>query len=118
MRISDLFVVILVVLVAGCGGGNGNGNGDCPDMAGTWEVVEHCEAGVVGTEAVVTQNGCEIVSVWEGDATFTGTINADGSMTFSGDPGGGTINCTGTLSGNTWTSDCEPIDCHVVTTKK
>jgi len=107
---------LAVVLLAGCGGGGGS-NDNCPSMAGTWTVTEHCEAPVVGSQVVVTQFGCDITSVWDGSATFTGTIDESGNSTISGNPGGGPITCTGSVSGNTWTSYCESIDCDVVTNR-
>ena len=119
---ASLFLAVFGMLVAGCGYGNGNGNGDgngnCPDMTGTWEVIDHCEAGVIGTTAVVTQNGCDITSVWDGDAVFVGTVDSNGNTTITGDPGGGSMTCTGGMTGDTWTVDCTPGDCHVVTQKR
>jgi len=122
MKLTAWFAgLTLALFVGGCGGngdGNGDGNDNCPDMTGTWEVTAHCEPTVVGSEVVVTQDGCDITSVWDGSSTFTGTLDEDGNATITGNPGGGEITCTGSVSGTVWTSYCASIDCHVVTNKK
>jgi hypothetical protein len=68
MKIAALFQGTL--LLAGCGyggeNGNGDGNGNCPDMTGTWVVIDHCEPSVIGTTAAVTQDGCDITADWGG----------------------------------------------------
>jgi hypothetical protein len=119
MKISALFLGTL--LLAGCGyggdNGNGDGNGNCPDMTGTWVVTAHCEPSVVGTTSTVTQDGCDITADW-GGVIFTGTVDGNGNTTITQDPLEGNMVCTGGVTGNTWTVDCTPDGCHVVSQKQ
>ena len=98
---------ICVCLVAmGCGD---DGLGACPDMSGVWNIVEHCEPSVQGGTVTLTQSGCNIVYAAP-FAGWTGTIAESGAMTGVGP--GGSMNCTGTLSGGTVTLTCNPA-CNV-----
>jgi hypothetical protein len=119
---------ILAFLLAGCGdnnggtpdGSDGDGGSGCPDMSGTWAFGYSCQSDAggssMGTTTDLTQQGCAITSVWKDDKTqdedvLSGTVDQDGNTTVTIDFDDGAVTCTGSLSGNTWTSTCTPGGC-------
>lgn len=94
--------------------GNG-GSANCPDLDGQWLLTAHCEPSFVGTTTEVAQTGCDFVGT-NGDFVCPGTIAADGSVTQECSSPSGDVSCTGTLSGDTFSLDCN--DCLVTATRQ
>jgi len=87
-------------------------NGDCPDMTGSWKVVDHCESSARGQTVSVSQTSCAITYA----APFTGwtgTISGAGVLTSTGPAGSQTLTCSGTLDGPTANLSCTPGGCIV-----
>ncbi len=121
MNMYSIVLSIFTVVFAGCGygnGGNGDGSPNCPDMSGNWQFEYNCPMSSRGQSAEVTQDGCDITSLWKDDNTpavytLTGTVDEDGNTTVTIDFGDSVVTCTGLLSGSDWTSDCTPGDCQM-----
>jgi hypothetical protein len=116
MRRALFPLVVAALLAAGCGGGGGEA-GDCPDVSGVYLITAHsCQPSTVGSTLTITQEGCDIPSLapWP---SWSGTVAADGSMTWSGDAGGTPMTCAATVSGTTVTSSCTP-ECEVTLEKQ
>jgi hypothetical protein len=107
---------MLALLVCACGSdssgtpsktsGSGDG-GACPDVTGTWAVTKHCDASLVGMNAVVTQSACKLSFQPPFDG-FTGTVAADGTVTLSGPQ-----TCSGSVSQSSISLSCTPGTCAV-----
>ncbi len=107
---------VAALLGAGCGG-DGNEGGECPDVSGVYVITAHsCQPTTVGSTVTIAQDGCDIPSL-EPWPSWSGTVAADGSMTWSGDAGGVTMTCDAVLSGTTVTSTCTP-ECEVTLEKQ
>jgi hypothetical protein len=107
------FLLSAALLCAGCGGGSG----DCPDIAGTWKILSHCESSLVGNPVTIAQDGCAFLADWGGDQPFSGKFSGShGTMT--GDTGSQTLTCEGDLANNVWSVDCTPGACHIVVEKQ
>lgn len=111
-RASILVVATLAVaFVLGCeaddSGTTGTGGGDCPNQSGVWTLTEHCQPDYVGVSMTLTQLGCSLSQIdpWEG---WSGTVAADGSMTWSGPAGEQDMTCHATVSGDSMTVSCDP----------
>lgn len=90
---------------------NANNAADCPDLAGTWFFEEHCEPVLVGTEYVIAQTGCDLTVATVG---WTGSVDADGTVTVSGPGiGGANMTCTGQATDTRLEAACSPA-CDVV----
>ncbi len=119
---ARLFVLAMALplLLGACGksdsssddAGRDGQTAECPDMTGSWAFTINCPNSASGTNAPVTQNGCDISSAWE-DENWTGTVDAEGHTSFVSDATGDASNCTGVVDGDTWESDCTPGDCHM-----
>ncbi|MFO0669006.1 MAG: hypothetical protein U0235_05155 [Polyangiaceae bacterium] len=111
---------VVVVFVIGCSSGgsgtldsvdaaatNTGTSGGCPDTTGTWKVTKHCDASLVGSNAVITQKDCKLsfAAPFNG---FTGTIDSAGKVTLSGPQ-----SCTGNVQGSGITMACTPGTCAV-----
>lgn len=119
MKIASVLASSLVVSLFACssggagtldadGGTTGTGTtGACPDTTGTWKVGKHCDASLVGMNAVITQKDCKLsfASPFNG---FTGTVDASGKVTLSGPQ-----SCSGTLQGSAIALTCTPGTCAV-----
>ena len=119
MKRFTIIVGMFTVLFAGCGGDGENGNPDCPDMSGMWSFGYQCPNSSSGRGAEVTQDGCDITSVWKDDNTphediLTGTVDKDGTTMVTIDFGDSSVTCTGVFRGSDCTSDCTPGDCQLV----
>ena len=116
MKLSSSSLIALLTLTAAlvpaCGS-NGSG-GQCPNVAGQWTIQSHCQTALQGSPVAVTQNGCSFTANWGGTTPFTGVLSENGASTMTGVTGGTTLTCTGSVTGNTWTNDCNPGGCHVV----
>ena len=77
----------------------------CPDIAGTWTIVEHCEASAVGLQTTITQQQCWFSATTEGQ-TYVGSLETDGSFSVSFDVEGTPWTCTGQVSGKEITETC------------
>lgn len=133
MKRAGVVLMLCAVCVIGCGdddgggagtsgsGGSGGGDqdsggGNCPNLAGSWTIDEHCGgAPLIGMTVPVTQDGCEFTTSGA-FAGFTGTLNENGDFTMSGEAGGMTITCTGTATTTLVTQSCTG-DCDVVMSK-
>ncbi len=96
-------------------GSGGAGEAQCPDMSGTFAIVEHCVTTFIGETSTSSQTGCDYTST-SGDYTCSGSITSDGAITqvcpgLGGD--GGDMNCTGSTTGDRIELDCD--GCTVVT---
>lgn len=87
---------------------------DCPSLAGTWTIMDHCESSTIGTVSTVTQNGCSISAMWQ-TTPSSGSVTSSGAVSLAVNTGGDILHCTGSAVGDTWTMDCSPGGCHVVT---
>jgi hypothetical protein len=115
MRAWFVVGVLAALLAAGCGGDDNSA--DCPDVSGVYVITAHsCQPATVGSTLTIEQDGCDIPSLdpWP---SWSGSVAADGSMTWSGDAGGVTMTCDAVLSGTTVTSTCTP-DCEVTLEKQ
>jgi hypothetical protein len=110
------FFFVLALFVCGCGSdpsgtpSNSNGGSDnaaCPDITGTWAVTKHCDASLVGSNAVVSQHGCTLSFAAPFNA-FNGSVGTDGTVTLSGPQ-----NCTGKAAGSSISLSCTPGTCDV-----
>ena len=107
------------------GGADGSGSdtaANCPNMAGLWDFSYQCPMSASGQGAEVTQEGCQITSLWEDDRTpavdtLTGTVDENGNTIFTIDFDDGPVTCTGSWTGGEWTSDCTPGDCQLTGVK-
>ena len=107
--------LVLAVVVSACTSvaHHGGDEGDCPDVSGSFTITQHCEADFVGDTLSMTQTGCELtVPLWD----MTGTVSSAGRITISGSPGGDFITCEGTVTGNSFVTDCNNT-CHVEGTR-
>ncbi len=111
-----MLVGVVVLLIAGCGG-DAEQTSDCPDVSGVYLITDHsCQPTTVGSTVTIAQEGCDIPSL-EPWPSWSGTVAADGSMTWSGDAGGTLMTCAAILVGTTVTSTCTP-DCEVTLEKQ
>jgi hypothetical protein len=95
-------------------GGNGNG---CADVSGPWEIVQHCSSNFVGYTVRVGQDGCDF-SYTDPFPGWVGSIDADNNIISTGDEGGGTLTCEGSLVGSLMTLNCNPGECQVTLKKQ
>lgn len=89
----------------------GDTGATCPNLAGTWNIAEHCDSTLVGENAVVTQTDCSLAFAAPFDG-FSGTVGSDGKLTLSGPQ-----TCSGTASSSTINLNCTPGTCTVKLTK-
>jgi hypothetical protein len=86
---------------AGVGGGGSDAAGpistDCPNLAGTWSIREHCDPGQVDKTLVVTQSGCSFSFSGAGLTSVSGTISGSDTVTVTGTSSAGPTSCTGTI---------------------
>src|SRR5262245_66540313 len=87
--------------------GGGSGTQACPTVSGNWKVTQHCDASLVGSPIVVTQNDCTVAFSAPFDK-FSASLKSDGSITVTGPQ-----TCTGTASPTTITMSCTPGTCTV-----
>jgi hypothetical protein len=88
---------------AGGTGGTGGGSGQCPNVAGTWTISTHCDSSQVGSQVILTQNGCTVTD----DEGTQIPVGSDGSFVYNGSlPDGTTITCSGTATESTITETC------------
>jgi hypothetical protein len=76
-------------------------------VAGTWKITAHCDASLVGQNAVVSQNGCALSFAPPFDG-FTGSVTNDDKISLSGPQ-----TCSGTVSATTIAMTCTPNTCTV-----
>jgi len=83
------------------------GSGACPNLAATWKVTAHCDPSLIGKDAIVTQNGCNLTfeAPFNG---FTGTVTSDSKLTIAGPQ-----TCTGTATASAIQMNCTPGTCTV-----
>ena len=77
----------------------------CPNVAGPWEIAQHCQASAVGTAFGVEQNGCSI-STDGVDIEFRGSVAASGEVSVQGSLLGVPIQCSGTATSVRVTLNC------------
>src|SRR5688572_12583574 len=77
----------------------------CPNVAGQWEIAQHCQPMAVGTRLEVQQNGCSITTNGI-DIEFQGTVAASGEISVEGSLLGLPIQCSGTATGVHVTLNC------------
>lgn len=79
----------------------------CPDRAGSWTVVAHCESEFVGQTTLVTQSSCGL-SMGPPFSGLSGSVGADGTVTIQGTVGGGMfVDCQGTSSPSVMNLVCD-----------
>jgi hypothetical protein len=106
-----LFLVALLCLLACSSSLSSSSGGDsgsmCPNVAGTWNITEHCDPSLVGQRVVVTQTGCSLsfAAPFNG---FTGTLASDGKIIVSGPQ-----SCTGAATASSISMSCTPGTCKV-----
>jgi hypothetical protein len=118
IRLSFAAVTALLLALAACSSDDtpaaatpSGGSALCPNVAGTWKVTAHCDASLIGADAVVTQSGCALTFAAPFNG-FTGDVGADGATRVSGPQ-----TCTGTASPSKMTLACTPGTCSVELTK-
>jgi hypothetical protein len=121
MKYFSIVLFLFALVCAGCGTGNngnadGNGIGDCPDMRGMWSFGYDCPMSSSGQGAEMTQDGCQINSIWKDDNTphediLSGTVDKEGNISVTINFGDNSVTCTGTYAGNELNAACTPGDC-------
>ena len=117
---------MVAALLLGCGSDGGDGGGGdtsaggggtgCPNYSGQWRIDSHCDADATGTVMTITQSGCAVTQMdpWP---DWSGTINSDGTMTWSCPTSPGeTLTCQATVSGSSLSATCES-GCEVAATR-
>lgn len=88
----------------------------CADMSGSWRIDAHCVEDFVGNIFQIEQTDCSLVATGQSAVQgWEGTITADNTIYMSGPTG--PEYCEGTLTGDSFSADCED-GCHVECTKQ
>jgi hypothetical protein len=118
--LRPLFFALIPLFISACGSSSsgpsdssaaGDTSTACPNVAGTWNIAEHCDLTLVGKTAVVMENDCSLTFAAPFDG-FTGTVASDGKLTLSGPQ-----TCSGTASSSVIDLRCTPGTCSVKLTK-
>jgi hypothetical protein len=108
-------------VIFGCDDDGNNNNttngGSCPDLGGTWKIVQHCESSFVDDTVKVAQTDCDIIYA-EPFTGWIGSVDADNNVLSTGDGGGQTLTCQGDVVGSLMTLKCSPDDCQVTMQKQ
>lgn len=111
-RLCGLAAVSLasLSLLAGC---DAESAAQCPDVSGSWEVVEHCSDSVIGEQYPVEQSGCSVtadtgVFVTEIELSLDGSFEAEIILL-----GTLPITCTGAGDTEELTMSCPEVNCEV-----
>jgi hypothetical protein len=119
MRTVFLFSIVWVLtatILAGCAddesSGNNNSSDSCPNLAGVWNVVQHCETYFVGQAVTISQSGCDITYA-DPFPGWVGSVAGNGDIVSTGTGGGETLTCDGNVVSSLISLQCQPGDCQV-----